>query len=403
MGELIMPVTTSSEKEHRIERLVIPSLTFSRLNMTPPRNVAGLLLIEIGLTFGCSVGVMGQLRTLSSAMALIFAMIMGVLSVRYSHKKLLLTGLVFYAVSALGCFLSHDFNGMMLTYSLSGIGLAMVSPMAFALVGELLPLEKRSSATGWIFAGTALSSVIQFQLIGYIEAVGGWRLVFIGFVFPLAAASLILAYFGIPPPPLEPSASESDFLEGFREVLSNRSAIACLLGTMLSWASYQAILTYGVSFYKQYFLMTTNQASLLFSGLGICYVIGNLSSGRYVDRFGRKAFTFIGYLTLGSTIILLTNIPYLWLSVTLALVCLVFVGLGDSASNSLILEQVPMYRGTMMSTWSAATSLGATLGAGLGGMLLLQYDYSVLGFVLGGLGVLSALIYRVITIDPLRT
>lgn len=398
-----MPETISSDKEYPHGRLVIPSLTFSRLNMTPPRNVAGLLLIDIGLTFGCSVGMMGQMRTLSSAMALIFAIMMGVLSVRYTHKKLLLTGLIFYAISAVGCFLSNNFNGMMLMYSLSGIGLAMVSPMAFALVGELLPLEKRSNATGWIFAGTALSSVIQFQLIGYIESIGGWRFVFVGFVFPLAAASLILAYFGIPQTPQEPSARRSDFFEGFREVLSNRSAVACLLGTILSWASYQVILTYGASFYRQNFLLTTNQVSILFSGLGLCYVIGNLSSGRYADLFGRKAFTVIGYFILGSTIIFLTNIPYLWLSITLALISLVFVGLGDSASNSLILEQIPLYRGTMMSTWSAATSLGAALGAGLGGTLLLRYNYSVIGIVLGGLGILSALVYRFFTVDPLRT
>lgn len=398
-----MSETLSSDKEHPRGRLVIPSLTFSRLNMTPPRNVAGLLLIDIGLTFGCSVGVMGQMRTISAAMALVFAIIMGVLSVRYSHRKLLLAGLVFYAISALGCYTYSSFNGMMLAYSLSGVGLAMVSPMAFALVGELLPLEKRSSATGWIFAGTALSSVIQFQLIGFIAAIGGWRLVFIGFVFPLALASLILAYFGIPPTHQEPSSSGSEFFLGFREVLSNRSAVACLFGTILSWASYQVVLTYGVSFYRQNFLLTTNQASILFSGLGICYVIGNLSSGRYVDIFGRKAFTVIGYLVLGLTIIFLTNIPILSLSVVLALISLVFVGLGDAASNSLILEQVPMYRGTMMSTWSAATSLGAALGAGLGGMLLLRYDYSVLGIVLGGLGVLSALIYRYFTVDPIRT
>ncbi len=117
-----LPETISSDNEYPHGRLVIPSLTFSRLNMTPPRNVAGLLLIDIGLTFGCSVGMIGQMRTLSSTMALIFAIIMGVLSVRYSHKKLLLIGLIFYAISALGCFLSNNFNGMMLMYSLSGIG-----------------------------------------------------------------------------------------------------------------------------------------------------------------------------------------------------------------------------------------------------------------------------------------
>ena len=86
-------------------------------------------------------------------------------------------------------------------------------------------MEKRPRATRFIFAGTALSSVIQFQLIRYIEALGGWRLAFIGFVFPLAAVSLFLAYFGIPPTPQEPSASGLDFFEEFREVLSNRSAV----------------------------------------------------------------------------------------------------------------------------------------------------------------------------------
>jgi DHA1 family inner membrane transport protein len=369
--------------------------------MTPPRNVVGLLLIDIGLTFGCSVGVMGQIRTVSSAMALVFALVMGVLSVRYSHKKLLLIGLLVYTFSALGCFMSGNFMGMMLAYSLSGIGLAMVSPMAFALVGELLPLDKRSKATGWIFAGTSLSTVIQFQLIRYIAEFGGWRLVFIAFIFPLALASLVFAYYGIPSTS-QISHSKGEFLRGFREVLSNRSAVACLIGTVLSWASFQVVLIYGVSFYRQNFYLTTGQSSVLFSGIAMCYMIGNLLSGRFVDVMGRKAFTVIGYLGLGLTIVLFTNIPFLWLSVVLSLVSGFFVGLGDASSNSLILEQVPLYRGTMMSVWSASTSLGAALGAGFGGLIVLGYGYSSLGIVMGGLGVLSSLFYRFYSVDPTR-
>lgn len=400
----IMGDVESSDKKHSFGRLVIPSLILSRLNMTPPRNVVGFLLIEIGVTFGYSIGVMGQIRTSASVMALIFALLMGILSVRYRHKVLLLIGLVFYSVSAIGCFLAPNYVSMLLAYSLSGIGLAMVSPMSFALVGELLPLEKRSSATGWIFAGSALSSLIGIQVIGYIAGISSWRLVFLGFVFPIALISLIVAYIGIPSEPVgsASSVSEGYYLEGFREVFSNRSAIACLIGTALSLASYQVVLTYGISFYRQTYSISPSWSTVLFSGLALCYIVGSLFSGRLVNRFGRKSLTVVGYLLLGLLTVLFTVVPVLWLSLVFLFLCLVFVGVGDSAANSLTLEQVPRFRGTMMSTYSAATSLGAALGAGLGGVLLLQYDYRVMGMVLGGFGIVSAMVYFFLAADPTR-
>ncbi len=393
-----------SVKKHSYGRLVIPSLVLSRLNMTPPRNVAGFLLIDIGITFGYTVGVMGQIRTLASAMALIFALLMGILSVRYKHKTLLLIGLIFYSISAIGCFLAPDYVSMMLAYSLSGIGLAMVSPMSFALVGELLPLEKRSSATGWIFAGSALSTLIGIQVIGYIAGIYSWRLVFLGFVLPISLASLIVAFIGIPSESVSSTSSVSEgyYLEGFREVFSNRSAIACLIGTTFSLASYQVVLTYGISFYRQTYSISPSWASILFSGLALCYVVGSLLSGRLVNRFGRKSLTVIGYLSLGLLTVLFTNIPSFWPSLVFLLLCLIFVGVGDSAANSLTLEQVPGFRGTMMSMYSAATSLGAALGAGMGGVFLLQFDYRVMGMVLGSFGIVSAIVYFILAVDPTR-
>jgi len=386
-------------------KLVIPSLVLSRLNMTPPRNVAGLLLIDIGLTFGFTVGVIGQIRTLASAVALIFALLMGVMSVRFKHKSLLITGLIFYSISALGCFLAPNFNWMLLSYSLSGIGLAMVSPMAFALVGELLPLEKRSNTIGWIFAGSALSSLIGIQIIGYIAGIAGWRVVFLGLVLPISLTSLIIAIIGIPSTSHNSisTISGGDYLEGFKEIFSNSSAIACLIGTTLSLASYQVVLTYGMSFYRQRFHISLSRATILFSVLASCYILGSLLSGKLVNKFGRKSLTIVGYLFLGLFIILFTNIPRLWVSVIVALLCLIFVGIGDSASNSLTLEQIPRFRGTMMSMYSAATSLGAALGAGIGGMILLWSDYQFLGIVLGGLGVASAANYYLFAKDPTRT
>ncbi len=93
-------------------------------------------------------------------------------------------------------------------------------------------------------------------------------------------------------------------------------------------------------------------------------------------------------------------LPNLWLSLALNFLGAWFFGMGASAANSLTLEQVPKLRGTMMSLTSAAQSLGSALGAALGGAMLVLYNYLIMGIVLGALGIVAAIIFYILTIDP---
>ena len=98
-----------------------------------------------------------------------------------------------------------------------------------------------------------------------------------------------------------------------------------------------------------------------------------------------------------------TYLPNLWLSLTLFFLGSWFFGMGASASNSLALEQVSKFRGTMMSLTSAAQSLGSALGAALGGSMLILYNYRIMGTTLGALGILAAIVFYFLSIDPTRT
>ena len=130
------------------ERLVLPSLAIAGASMEPPGILTNLMLIEIGLTFGSTVGVTGQIRTAASTIGILSALAIGVLSVRFKHKILLTVGLMAFALSALGCAIAPSFNAVFFFYSISGLAGALVGPMTTALVGELFPLEERSNAIG---------------------------------------------------------------------------------------------------------------------------------------------------------------------------------------------------------------------------------------------------------------
>ena len=96
------------------------------------------------------------------------------------------------------------------------------------------------------------------------------------------------------------------------------------------------------------------------------------------------------------------NIRFLGLSVVLWLLGGLFFGMLMTTYTSLLLEQIPKYRGTMTSLEYAAGYLGDAFGAAIGGLMLLWFDYETLGLVLGGMFLAAALIFYLFVMDPTK-
>jgi len=88
--------------------------------------------------------------------------------------------------------------------------------------------------------------------------------------------------------------------------------------------------------------------------------------------------------------------------ISAAVVCLgwFLLGVRDTAATSLIIEQLPLYAGIMMSLNRAVTQVGFSMGSGLGGVFLLLFDYKLMFVGLGVLGILSAMVFQWLTVDP---
>jgi predicted MFS family arabinose efflux permease len=392
-----------SESGGSSEKLILPSLGLTRFALQLPRILTGLLLIDIAATFGVSVGVMGQIRTVSAAVGVFGALLMGFLSVRYRHKSLLLAGLLFLGVSTLGCAFSPDFGVMLLMFSLVGVAGVMANPMSTALVGELLPVERRAGTVGWMIGASALAYLVGAPVIAFVEGLGGWRTVFLVFVLPTSILSLLLAHFGIPVGPGDHGRVGGDvsYSEAFRAVFTNKSAAACLIGSLLVMAVWSTHLAFSASFIRQRFMVSTGFASVSTIVGAFSFIVGSVTSGRIVNRMGRKRVTSLTAAPAGLLLLLYYSITNLWVALLLGWAAALVNGMLTSANNNLTLEQVPRHRGTMMSINTAAGSLGSTIGTGMGGWMLLSYGYLSLGSMLGAMGVAAAAIYFSLVKEPL--
>ncbi len=384
------------------EKRVVTALTLTNVASQPMSILISLLLIEISQTYNVSVGLAGHIKTLSTGISILIALLVGALSIRYNHKSLLLLGLAFLATAALGCYLAPSFEFLIIAYSFTGISFALISPMSRTLIGELLPRDKRVNAMGMIIAGYALAYLFGSPAIGYLAGIGGWRFPLITLILPITLIAMIYAYMILPKNEVGPKNSLGSFKVGFREVLSNRSALSCLTGGLLAQISLIIILTYNASYFRQVFGFSLVTASLLSIGTALSYISGSMISGKLSESLGVKNLAVIATFLLGASTLVYLNLPLLYPAIALCFLACFSAGTWDASSSTLTLEQVPQYRGTTMPLNSASMNMGGFLGASLGGLILVGLGYGGIGVLLGGTAVIASAVYRVFTVDPKR-
>ena len=384
--------------------LFLLSLTIAYFATATLDVLPNLLLMDIAATFQTTLGAASQIRTFTSIATFATALLMGFLSVRFKHKSLLLTGVGFMLISSLGCFFAPTLSWMQFYYSLNGVGSAMVLPMALALIGDYLPLEKRARAVGYMVAMAPLSFFISVPITG-ILANFDWRLVPLLFAVPFSVVGLLLAFFGLPASPHKQSSTvtKEAYLRSFKQVFLNKSATACLVGNILRTAAYSATLYFGITFYRGIFSISLNPGTGLMMGGTLIFTLGSIIGGRIANRFGRKTLTVAASFLSGAFTMCLFLMPDFWMALPFDYSEMFVAGIAFSAATSLSLEQVPKSRGTMMSLNSAVLAAGGALAAAAGGAVLDLFSYEALGLTLGVTGVIAAAVFYFLTKDPSRT
>jgi predicted MFS family arabinose efflux permease len=395
----------SDNAEKTIQKRFIPSLMLALFATGMLDVLASLFLMDIsasflGSTSKSALGTASLIVTVSSAAAVATGLLNGFLSIRIKHKTLLLFGALCIVIGSIGCFLAPNFTAMVIFYPFDGVGTIIVSSMAFTLVGESLPLNKRAKEIGWVTAGAIMASAIGFPVAGFIASIAGWKSYLLWYSLPISIVALFLAFFSVPHKRIETQSKES-IKESFKQVWLNKSATACLIGNMLInaagiWSFYAA------TFWRQQFSISVQNVGVITLVVVLIYALGSIVGGQLVNRVGRKRLTVASWIGRGLLIAAIVFMPSFWTAFAMSAFATFIGGIAIASGLSLNLEQAPKSRGTMMSMGAVFSAVGATLGVSAGGLALGQSGFQTLGLTFGVFGVASAVIIFFLAKEPCK-
>jgi predicted MFS family arabinose efflux permease len=416
LGACWLSKEESEGKLQPVGRFFVSALTIAFFAITVPQQIAALLSLDIAKTFfptnflvgsspdlqASAIGAVTQIVTVNSFFEVIFALIMGVVAVRLSHKPLLLGGVVMIIVSAVGSYLSPTLWILGVFFAVEGAGTVIVAIMGMTLVGEFLPFNRKSKTVSYLVAATAAAAVFSAPIISLITSFGGWRLNFLLFAMPLSVFGLLLTFYALPKTQRTPKAvpTENVYLKSLKRVLLNRSAAFCLLGGALG--SSATVGTFALAYYRQQLGLPLDFAAIVLVVASLMYVAASLVIGRFVNRVGARILALVTALINGVFIIIFFFMPTWWIAFPLDMIHVWFGAAVFTAFSCLALDQVPTYRATMMSMRSVFASVGGAIGAALAGAMLIIFgSYQAVGISFGIMSVASAGAF-LLTRDPTK-
>jgi MFS family permease len=212
----------------------------------------------------------------------------GRLGDRFGRRRLLLGGLIWFALASAGAVLAPGF-GWLLAFRLQQAAAgALMAPNSFALLRSVIPLERRASRFGMVGATTSLAAGLGPVVGGLLVSVGGWRAIFAANVPVVALALLLGARAPEGAPEVRPDDADGEGVLRNRRFLAAASAMALQNLNLYTLLLAIPLLLTNVRGWEEAGI------GLLLSSLTLGGAVLSPLGGRLADRIGRRRPAVMG-------------------------------------------------------------------------------------------------------------
>ncbi|MGB6349873.1 MAG: MFS transporter [Pseudolabrys sp.] len=245
---------------------------------------------------------------LSTGFTLPYALVqpvLGALADMFSKVRLIAVCMLIGGITTLACGIVTNFETLMSLRVLAGMTAGGVFPIAFALIGDRVPVAQRQVAFGKLLFAAMSGNLLGASGAGVIGDLIGWRGVF----FVTGAINLIALAVAIPGfRSMEDKPGRFDLstlIPNYRAIFSNPMAKYCFGAVFV-----EAIFLFGVFPYMAVLLsaeghVRASVAGIVLAGFGVGGVIYTFMVGWLLAHLGERRLMAAGGMAMGLCLIVI--------------------------------------------------------------------------------------------------
>lgn len=345
-------------------------------------------------SLGASAFQVGMINAGFMLAATLLSLPLGLMSDRLGRRRLILVGMAISGLTSVFLLFAGTPLQVGAVYLFSGIGLACFSPAMMSYVGDVSPTPFLGRAYGWYTSALYLGMAAGPGLGGMIGT-GGFRTAF-SLSAAVIAAGILAGGPRMPAPPPVIRPESANLLSDFREILGNRTVLACWVATAFSTYAWGALFAF-FPLYARESGISIAHTGLIFTSQAAANALFRIPIGHFSDRAGKRVpFIIGGNLAFGIAIMAVGRIR------GLAALYLLFVAIGGSmaatftAIGAVLSESVPTrIRGLAMGGYNTCIYGGFAVSAATLGAVITWTGFAAGFAVAGGLCAAATLVLAV--------
>lgn len=320
---------------------------------------------------GASPSQVGLIIAIYSYVTAIFLVPFGMLVDKIGSRRMLIAGLLFYALTPL---LYHPTNNLVqlgFVRAVHGLASAVFLPAASALTIQSVPSERRGEALGWLTMAMQSSLVIGPVLGGLLLNHGGFHAAFYSCsIIPLAGLFFVLLRLST----VRPASSEIR-VKGSFTWLKQPTVFAGLITPLFFTIGSGTIFTF-MPLHGQALGISETMAGIIIATLYLGSTLLRVPGGKLSDKIGRKPVILLGLALASTTMLLISFTGSAAGLITLAIFYGMGMGLAMPAAYALVADLTPSeMMGLSMGITSSFLYCGLAIGPTIMGVVAAMSNY----------------------------
>jgi DHA1 family multidrug resistance protein-like MFS transporter len=356
----------------------VPILTAISFTVALGFGIVAPAIPAFARQFGVSVAAAASVISVFALMRVVGALPVGRLVDRFGEPGVMAAGIAVVAVSSVLAGFSRSFAQLIVLRGSGGLGSAMFSISAQALLLGSVPSGQRGRASG-LFSGGFLLGGISGPAVGGVVAAWSLRAPFFIYggrlIVPAVIAPVVLHH--APPRPAaggqQPARSLAALAHALRSRAYRAAASANLADGFAALGVRGAIVPLFVRDIMHRSAIWTGIGFLVFAALNGAAL---LPGGRLADTLGRRPVIIAGCVISACGMVILALTPGLWAYLAALAVAGFGSGLLDVAPSAMIGDILDSGGGTLVAFYQMAGDVGAVIGPVAGGLLVDTASYA---------------------------